>query len=508
MTLITANMNKAKILVVEDETIVALDIESRLRKLNYSVCATVEEGTEAINKAAEHQPDLVLMDIHLQGQITGIQAAEEIYNKYHIPIIYLTANSDPNTFERAKSTEPLAYLLKPFKEKELNNTIELSLSRYRAERKVKESEQWLFTVLKSIGDGVIITNANSQVKFMNAVAEELTQWQQSDALDRNVAEVFNIINGITRTPIENPLTKAFQENTVVEIPDETILITRNGAEIFIDDTAAPIKDDRGNSTGAILVFRDNTERKRSSEALKQKAEELARANRLKDEFLAIISHELRTPLNAILGWTQLLNKKKVNEAILLQALATIERNAKAQLTIIEDILDAARIVRDNLRLQARPVDLIAIVNSMIWDMRPTIEAKGIKVESIIDDSIGEILGDPDRLRQVFWNLFSNALKFTPDGGKIQVRLNSIGNYAQIHVSDTGIGISPEFLPYVFDRFRQADSSSTRKYAGLGLGLAIVRHLVELHGGTVRAESDGEGLGSTFTVRLPLVNKQD
>lgn len=171
----TANMNKAKILVVEDEIIVALDIEAKLKKLGYSVCATVEDGAEAINKAAELQPDLVLMDIHLQGSTNGIEAAREIYDKFNIPSIYLTANSDQNTFERAKETEPLAYLIKPFRKKDLNNTIELSLSRYKAEKKVKESEQWLLAVLKSIGDGAIISNGNSQVKFINPVAETLTQ---------------------------------------------------------------------------------------------------------------------------------------------------------------------------------------------------------------------------------------------------------------------------------------------------------------------------------------------
>lgn len=501
-------MNKAKILVVEDETIVALDIESRLQKLGYSVCATVEDGAEAINKAVELQPDLVLMDIHLRGNMNGIEAAREIYNQVHIPSIYLTANSDQNTFERAKTTEPLAYLSKPFRERELHNTIELTLSRYRAEREVKENARWLFAVLKSIGDGVIISNNHSQVKFMNPVAENLTGWQQSDALGRNTAEVFNIINQVARTPLESPLTQAFQENTIVEIPDETILIAKNGAEIPIDDSAAPIKDDKGNSTGAVLVFRDTSERQKSQEALKQQVEELAKASRLKDEFLAIVAHELRTPLNAILGWAQLLSKKQVNEATLLQALATIERNAKAQLTIIEDILDASQIVRGNLRLNVQPIDLKAIVNSVIEDMYLTIEAKGIQVESILEDLTGQIVGDSDRLRQVLGNLLFNALKFTPPGGRVQIRLYSTGTYAQIQVSDTGIGIAPAFLPYVFDRFRQGDGAMTRKKGGLGLGLAIARHLVELHGGTIRADSDGEGKGATFTVQLPLLNKQE
>lgn len=497
-------MKKTKILVVEDETIVALDIENSLTKLGYNVCATVEDGLDAIKKTAELEPDLVLMDIHLRGRMNGIEAAKEIYDRFHIPSIYLTANSDLNTFEKAKSTEPLAYLNKPFRPRELHNTIELTLARYRAEVKLKEREEWLSTVLNSIGDGVIISNNSDRVNFMNPVAESLTQWQQSEALGKSTAEVVKIINELTRSPIENPLTKAFQENKIVETPSKTILLAKNSAEIPIDNLAAPIKDDKGNSTGAVLVFRDIIERKKSQEALKQQAEELSRVNRLKDEFLAIVSHELRTPLNAILGWAQLLNKRKMNEAILFQALATIERNAKAQLTIVEDILDASQIVRGNLKLNARPVDLLAIVNCAIEDMRPTIEVKAIQVELTLEN-IGQILGDGDRLRQVVSNLLFNALKFTPPGGQVKLRLHSTGNYAQLQVSDTGIGISPDFLPYVFDRFRQEDSSTTRKQSGLGLGLASARHIVELHGGTIEAFSEGEGKGATFTFQLPLLN---
>lgn len=497
-------MEKIKILVVEDETIVALDIENSLIKLGYSVCATVEDGLEAIKKAAELKPDLVLMDIHLRGLMNGIEAAKEIYDKFQIPSIYLTANSDLITFEKAKITEPLAYLNKPFRARELNNTIELTLSRYRAEVKLKEREEWLSTVLKSIGDGVIISDSSDRVSFLNPVAETLTQWQQSEALGKSTAEVVNIINELTRSPIASPLTTAFQENSIIETPSETILIAKNGAEIPIDNLAAPIKDEKGNSTGAVLIFRDIIERKKSQEALKQQAEELARVNRLKDEFLAIVSHELRTPLNAILGWAQLLNKKKVNEAILLQALATIERNAKAQLTIVEDILDASQIVRGNLSLNVRPVDLLAIVNCALEDMRPTIEVKNIQIELTVEDT-GQILGDGDRLRQVVSNLLFNALKFTPSGGQVQFRLRSTDNYAQLQVSDTGIGISPDFLPYVFDRFRQEDSSTTRRQGGLGLGLAIARHVIELHGGTIWAFSMGQGKGATFTFQLPLLN---
>lgn len=228
------------------------------------------------------------------------------------------------------------------------------------------------------------------------------------------------------------------------------------------------------------------------------------ANRLKDEFLATVSHELRTPLTAILGWATLLRGHRFDEASAKRALETIERNAKAQNQIIDDLLDVSRIITGKLRLDIRPVEPATFIESAVEAVRPAAEAKGVRLQKVLDTGINPISGDAARLQQVVWNLLSNAIKFTPRGGRVQIRLERINSHLEIVVSDTGQGISQEFLPFVFDRFRQADSTTTRKHGGLGLGLAIVRHLVELHGGTVRAESTGEGQGSTFTVILPLM----
>lgn len=233
-------------------------------------------------------------------------------------------------------------------------------------------------------------------------------------------------------------------------------------------------------------------------------EEAETANRAKDEFLATVSHELRTPLNAILGWAHMLRANKLDQTTQTRALETIERNAKSQAQLIEDILDVSRIVTGKLRLDVRPVELAAVVDAAIDAVRPAADAKGIRIETTLDPRAGPVSGDPNRLQQIVWNLASNAVKFTGKGGRIQVRLHSVSSYVDIVVSDTGEGISTEFLPYVFDRFRQADATSTRSHGGLGLGLAIVRHLVEMHGGTVFANSPGEGMGATFTVKLPLI----
>jgi signal transduction histidine kinase/CheY-like chemotaxis protein len=228
------------------------------------------------------------------------------------------------------------------------------------------------------------------------------------------------------------------------------------------------------------------------------------ANRVKDEFLAVLSHELRTPLNPILGWAKLLRTRSFDQKAADRALDIIERNAKLQTQLIEDLLDISRILQGKVRLDTCPINLAMIIEAGLETVRLSAEAKGIQIQTKFDAEVGLINGDAKRLQQVVWNLLSNAVKFTPSGGQVEVRLNQAGAYAQIQVTDTGQGISPEFLPYVFEYFRQADSSTTRHFGGLGLGLAIARHLVELHGGTVKAESPGYGMGATFTVQLPLM----
>lgn len=234
--------------------------------------------------------------------------------------------------------------------------------------------------------------------------------------------------------------------------------------------------------------------------LRRQAEE---ANRMKDEFLATLSHELRTPLNAMLGWAQVLRLGKLDSDAAARALETIERNARAQAQLIADLLDVSRIITGKLRLDLQPVELPKIIEATLDSVRPGADAKGVRLEVSLDRLTSPVLGDTDRLQQVIWNLLSNAIKFTPAGGRVMVRLQQIGASAEIRVADTGAGIRPDFLPYVFDRFRQAESTITRSHGGLGLGLSIVRHLVELHGGSVAVHSEGEGKGASFTVRLPV-----
>ncbi len=273
----------------------------------------------------------------------------------------------------------------------------------------------------------------------------------------------------------------------------------------------PLKDEQGT---VVKWFGTCTDIHEQKQILEERAhllelEQVARAkaetaNRIKDEFLAVLSHELRTPLNAILGWSKLLQAGRLNQAKTSEALATIERNANLQVQLIEDLLDISRILQGKLTLNITKINLESTVLSALQTMHLAAEAKSIEVSTIFEPHVGQVMGDSTRLQQVVWNLLSNAVKFTPRGGKIEVRLEQADGYAQIIVSDTGKGISAEFLPFVFDYFRQADSTSTRNFGGLGLGLAIVRNIIEIHGGIVKADSHGEGKGAIFTVSLPLL----
>jgi signal transduction histidine kinase/CheY-like chemotaxis protein len=280
-------------------------------------------------------------------------------------------------------------------------------------------------------------------------------------------------------------------------------LRKDGSQFPVEISLSPLETEEGVLVASAI--RDITERKRAEEEranlLNERAAQ-AEANRIKDQFLATLSHELRTPLNSILGWTSLLLNREVAPGRETRALETIQRNARAQVQLIEDLLDVSRILSGKLGLQVTAVDLVPVVEAATDIVRPAADAKSITIETDFREPHVYVAGDVDRLQQVVWNLLSNAIKFTPVGGRVNVDLYRQADYVRITVRDSGVGIPAQFIPYVFDRFRQADSSTTRAHGGLGLGLAIVRHLIELHGGTVVAESAGKGQGSTFTIELP------
>jgi PAS domain S-box-containing protein len=376
--------------------------------------------------------------------------------------------------------------------------------------------EWINRTMESIGDAVIATDAEGKISFMNPIAERLTGWSGVEAKGHDCEDVFHIVQESTRNVVESPVRRVLRDGTVVGLANSTILIAKDGTERPIDDSGAPIRSNDGRVLGVVMVFRDiserrhseterltaNTEREHLLERERAARSEAEAASRSKDEFVAMVSHELRTPLNAILGWTEILAHSLNDPETAKRGVEVIARNARAQQHLISDLLDMSRIISSKLRLDVRDIDLIAVIRSAIETIRPAADARGIAIESTLDPSVALTTGDAGRLEQCVWNFLSNAIKFTPQGGAVTVTLGRSDSHVEITVSDNGIGIRPEFLPHVFERFKQAEAGE-RRSTGLGLGLAIVKQIVELHGGTVRADSAGEGQGATFSIVLPV-----
>jgi PAS domain S-box-containing protein len=377
-----------------------------------------------------------------------------------------------------------------------------------AERR-RSSAAHVRSILDNTLDAVIALDAQGCVTFWNPQAEQTFALPRDKALGRELAEL--ILPGEARDSLRGALALLARESD--RSPDRRLELEaqRSGGQRFPLELTITAIPDGGEFTFSAFA-RDITRRKhadRERERLLQEAErartQAESASRVKDEFLSTLSHELRTPLTAIVGWTYLLRGARLDEATAAHGLEAIERNAAAQAQVISDILDLSRIVGAKFRLNVRPLQLSAIAAAAIEPLIPAANAKGIKVQTVLDPNAGLVAGDPDRLRQVIWNLFSNAVKFTPRGGRATVRVERADSHVRVVVEDTGEGIAPEFLPHVFERFRQADSSNTRSHGGLGLGLAVVHHLVEMHGGTVDVRSAGEGHGTRFTVTLPVLD---
>jgi PAS domain S-box-containing protein len=368
----------------------------------------------------------------------------------------------------------------------------------QAER-LRQAEDRLRLLLDSVQDyAICMLTPDGEVTSWNAGAERLFGYSADEIVGRNFACFFTAPDRDLDVPADQ-LRAAAAEG---RFECECLRVRRGGSAFDAHVIVTAVQGRSRELRGFSLVVRDITERKRLEDDLRRRADELAAANRAKEEFLATLSHELRTPLNAMLGWTRLLRMGKLDRAGMARALETIERNAHLQEQLIADILDVSRIVTGKLRLELRPMELPPILEAAIDAVRPAADAKSIQLLADVTGT-GTVMADPDRLQQVIWNLLTNAIKFTAAGGEIRLSLGRIGPNAVVTVTDTGEGIAPELLPYIFDRFTQGDASVTRPHGGLGLGLSIVRHIVELHGGKVQAWSDGPGRGASFSVFLPI-----
>jgi PAS domain S-box-containing protein len=362
----------------------------------------------------------------------------------------------------------------------------------------------LAAIVESSDDAIIGKTLAGFITSWNPSAERIFGWTAAEAVGCHISL---IVPEERRAEAAEVLARIARGERVEHF--DTVRVTKDGRFLDVALTVSPIRDAGGRVIGASKIARDVSERRRLEEEREQllAREQRARAeaetlNRTKDEFLATMSHELRTPLNAIFGWARMLQSSTMDETTQARALDAIVRSASAQSRLVEDLLDLSRIVSGRMRLDLEPYDMRAVIEAALDTVRPAAAAKGIALETRFDPAVPVMTGAPTRLQQVVWNLLMNAVKFTPGGGRVQVMLRPWGDGVEVLVADDGEGISPEVLPYIFERFRQEDSSTTRRYGGLGLGLALVRHLVELHGGTVHAQSPGKRQGATFTVRLP------
>lgn len=355
-----------------------------------------------------------------------------------------------------------------------------------------ESPALLSAIVRSSDDAIVSKDLNGVITSWNPAAERMFGYTAQEAVGQNIIMVIPEERRAEETLV---LSRIRAGQSVEHF--ETVRRRKDGTLFNVSLTVSPVLASDGTIIGASKIARDITEQKRLTEELEQ-------ANRIKDDFLATLSHELRTPIHSILGYTQILRQDSLDEDRRDSALQIIERNTRTLGQLVSDLLDVSRIVSGKMQLETQRCDLGTIVGAAIDAVQPTYDTKGVKLDRLIGRSHLIVLGDPSRLQQVVWNLLANAVKFTPAGGRVQVLLGHTRNHAELIVTDSGIGIEPAFLPHLFERFRQADSRSSRSHGGLGIGLALVRHLAELHGGTVDAASEGPGHGSTFRVRLPLV----
>ena len=395
-------------------------------------------------------------------------------------------------FERKRAEEKLRQAQAELERRVAERTAELAAANGELERQ----HEWLQIVLSSIGDAVIATGARSEILFTNAIAQTLTGWSPAEAVGRPLPEVFNIVHAGTRLPANNPVLGILSGKTSEVVSDDTILVARDGREIPIDDNAAPIRDPSGAVVGVVLVFRDVTERKAAEQALRE-------ADKRKDDFLAILGHELRNPLSPIRHAVAVLRAQETGRAHVQRSRDVIERQVAQMTRLLDDLLDVSRITRNRLELRKESLELTTVIAAAVEISTPLIEAKGHRLTMDLPTQSVRLYADPTRLAQVFGNLLNNAAKYTNAGGEISVSAKVAEGQVVVSVKDNGIGLDPAHKPRLFEIFSQAGSALERSEGGLGIGLAVVHGLVELHGGTVEAESDGVNQGTEIRVTLPI-----
>jgi two-component system cell cycle sensor histidine kinase/response regulator CckA len=494
-----------RILVVEDERIVAMSLRKQLQNLGYEVVGQASSGEVAVEEAEKKRPDLVLMDINLEGGMDGVEAANEIRRNFHIPVVYLTAYSNKEVLERAKITEPFGYILKPYEDRELHVVIETGMYKHRTEQTLRENERRYRTTLNSVGDGIIAIDSQGQVTFLNPVAERITGWKQVEAAGQALETVFPLHSGSDRASIPNPARAALRENLTLRMEPNCVLLTRDGREVSVEDCASPITvDDNPEVQGAVLAFRDVTDQRRA-EAAVQQAQKLESLGLLAGG----IAHDFNNLLMPILGYAELLKEFVSGDPAAVQMAEMIEKAAEsaAQLTsqmlayagkgrFVIETLDLSLIVREMAALLSASVSKKAELRYDLGEYLPAIEADPAQVRQIVLNLLtnaSEAFGEQTGVIHVSTRLVSASL--TDLASRFVPETPAAGEYIVLEVSDNGCGMSDETLVRIFDPF------FTTKFTGRGLGLAAVLGIVQSHRCTLKVRST-LGQGTTFEVFFP------
>ena len=537
-------MARAKILVVEDDRAVIEHIEKQLKKLGYGVSAVISSGEEAIQKAGEMRPDLALIDFSIwEGDMDGVDIGEQMRDRFNIPVVYLTAHVDDDLLQRAKITPPFGYIIKPFEERRLHLNIEIALYRHEMERKFKERENWLSTILKSIGDALIATDESGIVKFMNHVAEELTGWEQEEAFGKDLAEVFNVIYEETRAPIKRHVMQARRKGIIVSLGENTILIARDGVETPIDYSAAPIIDEKENTTGVVLVFRDISERQRAEE-------ELAQAyTRGRLEIVDTLLHNIGNAINSVTIGVGTIYENVVDNRLTHRLIALakaikmhqddfadyVQNHPQGQqvgpfiTALAEDFMkqdeklaktvsrvrDRAEHIADIVRMQKslgrnsvyrKDINLRKAIGAISKVLDDSISKRNIDIRIDCDNAPEEIRTQESQFHQMLINLVKNSVEAIDElavsGGLnetpfIEVRCYVESDLFVLEVTDNGIGIEKDDFESILE------AGYTTRELGSGLGLHSIANFASRCGGEVYPLSEGIGKGATIRVMLPL-----
>jgi len=498
-------------IVFADDNADMRDYVTRLLGVRWQVEA-VPDGVTALARIRAEPPALALLDVMMPGLdgTTLVRVLRDQPSLRTLPIMLLSARAGDEATESGLASGADDYLAKPFSARELVARVATQIALGQARRSERDAQERLQAIFRQAPVAVSVVRGPTFVyELANSRYESLVG--RHALVGRPIREVFQELH--PEAPVFQMLERVRRTGEPFTATEYTVAIDRHGTgrpeDVIFHFSCQPVREPDGSVDTILTVAIDVTEQvssRRNVEGLARREEAARRvaeeASRAKDEFLSTLSHELRTPLNAVVGWSHLLRTGGVPADQRERAFETIERNARAQAKLIEDMLDLSRIAQGKLVLAVGPVEMVRVVEAALDSVRLAAEAKNVRLQPVLD-SHATIVGDADRLQQVVWNLLSNAIKFTPKNGRVQVRVSRQESYVEVAVADNGQGIAPEFLPHVFDRFRQADGAINRQAGGLGLGLAIVRSLVELHGGLVSAASDGLGRGATFTVRLPM-----